>query len=128
MLPCARVDARRLRALFLIVAGWLAPTAASGAFVLHELEHAHPPAVRAALETLLHGHTHDESEPQHHHDLAEAAFSVRFAFRPDPASLPGAGLALPAAPIHAPARTAVRQDDPDPGGPGRQASLRVFRI
>jgi hypothetical protein len=122
------VDARRLRALFLIVAGWLVPTAASGAFVLHELEHAHPPGARAALETILHGHAHDESEPPHDHDLAEAAFSVRLAFRPDPARLPVTGLALPAAPIHAPATTAVRQDDPDPGGPSRQASLRVFRI
>ena len=128
VLPCARVDARRLRALFLIVAGWLVPTAASCAFVLHDLEHAHRPGARADLATILHGHTHDESEPQHDHDLAGAAFSGRLAFRPDPVFLPSTGLAQPVAPLIAPARTTFRRDDPDPGGPARQASLRVFRI
>lgn len=127
MLVSPRLDARRLRASILLFLGWLLPAAASCAFFLHEIEHSHPRASRARVETILHGHLHSEAEPPHTHDLVAWPDPVRTAFRPGPIAPPATSSSLSIAPVRASTRASGREDDPDPGGPGRQAVLRVFR-
>lgn len=122
------MDARRLKAFGLLLLGWLLPAAASCAFFLHEIEHSRHAAPRAAVETLLHGHLHSEAEAPHTHDLDAWPDPARTAARPGPVDPPATSAAVAIAPLRGPGQASGRQDDADPGGPCRQASLRVFRI
>lgn len=127
MLASRRVNGSRLRAALLLVAGWLLPASASAAHLWHEAGHAHGGAADA-VESLLHGHLHSESAPPHSHELATPPDSS--CLRPVSASLAATAVArlVPTVPVGPRAVLGAERDDPDPGGPARQASLSVFRI
>lgn len=111
-----------------LLVGWLLPAAASAALVLHELDHAHHGAPPRAVEALLHGHLHSDSEPPHVHALVASPEAMRARPEARPSASPGAKAVSATTPAFPPVRSLPRRDDPDPGGPSRQASLRVFRI
>lgn len=128
VLASPRVRSRRFRALVLLAAGWLLPSAFSAALVLHEIDHAHGSEAPRLAEALLHGHLHSDDEPGHRHAFVDTARALVTARRV-PVALPlatrAAETGVPAAP---PRRVLARRADPDPGGPNRQATLSIFRI
>lgn len=128
VLASARVTGRRFRATVVLLVGWLLPAAASAALVFHELDHAHHGVPPRAVEAVVHGHLHSDSEPPHAHDLLASPEALRARHEARPIASPGAKAVAFTAPAFPPVRSLPRQDDPDPGGPSRQASLRVFRI
>ena len=128
MLASPRLNGRRLRASLLLLVGWLLPAATSAALVLHEIEHEHGSAAPAAMVALFHGHLHSDSEPAHAHELAASTASLKALPPVSPLAAPKAGIAAPPVPVAPPGSSRPWRDDADPGGPSRQASLRVFRI
>lgn len=96
--------------------------------MLHEIEHADERGAPAAIAVLLHGHVHAESEAPHSHEVAASPETARIP-PPTPGLSPLAlATAAPVVPVAPRPARAPRRDDPDPGGPSRQASLSVFRI
>lgn len=128
MLASPRLNGLRFRAALLLVAGWLLPAAASATFVLHEIEHAGERGAPAAIAVLLHGHLHSESEAPHSHELAVSPETARTSSAAPGLSPLARASAAPVVPADPRPARAPRRDDPDPGGPSRQASLSVFRI
>lgn len=128
MLPSARMNGRRCRAVVLLAAGWILPAAFSAVLLAHELGHAHEPAAPQAAEALLHGHVHSDGDPGHRHPFAGSPDLSRGTAR---TILVGPPAATDSLEVRPPARSwppAAHRADPGPGGPSRQASLSIFRI
>ncbi|MHB1047326.1 MAG: hypothetical protein ACYC4P_15085 [Thermoanaerobaculia bacterium] len=123
------MNGRRLRASLLLLVGWLFPAATSAALVLHEIDHEHGSAAPAAMVALFHGHLHSDSEPAHAHELSASPASLKALSAVSPlAAAPKAGIVALPVPVAPFASSKAWRDDADPGGPSRQALLRVFRI